>query len=211
MILLTGVRMALPSKTISVEELKRRWAIVRDAMKREKLDFILAQNSTEYFGWYVRWLTGLAALTNHPVTVIFPYDDEMTIIWSGPGVPDNLSLPGVKKKIDVTVVPSLAYNNVIEAEKAVGELGKYANCHVGLANQGTMSAPFHNFVTRRLRGVKFSDVTDVLDEIKAVKSNEEIHVRLSLSQIARVDIGEKWSGLSPSAKSRQSWQSSSNW
>jgi Xaa-Pro aminopeptidase len=162
------------NKTISVEELKRRWVIVRDAMKREKLDFILAQNSTEYFGGYVRWLTGLAALTNHPVTVIFPYDDEMTIIWSGPGVPDNLSLPGVKKKIDVTVVPSLAYGNVIEAEKAVGELGKYANCHVGLVNQGTMSAPFYNYVTGHLNGVKFTDVTDNLDEIKAVKSNEEI-------------------------------------
>jgi len=71
-------------------------------MRREKLDFIVAQNSTEYFGGYVKWFTGLAALTNHPVTVIFPFDDEMTIIWSGPGVPDNLSLPGVKKKIDVT-------------------------------------------------------------------------------------------------------------
>lgn len=162
------------NKAISVEELKRRWAIVRDAMGREKLDFIVAQNSTEYFGGYVRWLTGLAALTNHPVTVIFPFDDEMTIIWSGPGVPDNLSIPGVKKKIDVTAVPSLAYSNVIEAEKAVEELGKYANSRVGLVNQGTISAPFYNFITDRLNRVEFTDATDILDEIKAVKSDEEI-------------------------------------
>ena len=161
-------------KTISLEELKRRWAIVRDAMRRERLDFIVAQNSTEYFGGYVRWLTGLAALTNHPVTVIFPYDDEMTLIWSGPGLPDNLSIAGVKKKIDVTAVPSLIYGNLLEAEKAVAELGRNTDCRIGLVNQASISAPFYNFVTQRLNRAKFTDMTDILDEFKAVKSDEEI-------------------------------------
>ena len=69
---------------ISTAELERRWTAVRAAMAREKIDVLLMQNNNDHMGGYVRWFTDMPATNGYPNTVVFPRDDEMTVVCQGP-------------------------------------------------------------------------------------------------------------------------------
>jgi hypothetical protein len=68
---------------ISTAELERRWAAVRAAMEREKIDVLLMQNNNDYMGGYVKYFTDLPATNGYPLTVVFPRDDLMTLVSMG--------------------------------------------------------------------------------------------------------------------------------
>ena len=69
---------------ISTAELERRWAAIRSAMEREKIDVLLMQNNNDYMGGYVKYFTDLPATNGYPLTVVFPRDDLMTLVSQGP-------------------------------------------------------------------------------------------------------------------------------
>src|SRR6201993_12724 len=69
---------------ISTAELERRWAAVRAAMERDKVDVLLMQNNNDHMGGYVKYFTDLPATNGYPMTVVFPRDDLMTMVSQGP-------------------------------------------------------------------------------------------------------------------------------
>src|SRR5215210_865044 len=69
---------------ISTAELERRWKAVRAAMAREKVDVLLMQNNNDHMGGYVKYFTDMPATNGYPMTVVFPQDDEMTVVMQGP-------------------------------------------------------------------------------------------------------------------------------
>jgi len=69
---------------ISTAELERRWAAVRAAMERDKIDVLLMQNNSDQMGGYVKYFTDLPATNGYPLTVVFPRDDLMTLVSQGP-------------------------------------------------------------------------------------------------------------------------------
>ena len=69
---------------ISNAELERRWRAVRAAMAKEKIDVLLMQNNNDHMGGYVRYFTDMPATNGYPNTVVFPRDDEMTVVCQGP-------------------------------------------------------------------------------------------------------------------------------
>ena len=69
---------------ISTAELERRWQAVRAAMARDKIDVLLMQNNNDHMGGYVRYFTDMPATNGYPNTVVFPRDDEMTVVCQGP-------------------------------------------------------------------------------------------------------------------------------
>jgi Xaa-Pro aminopeptidase len=168
---------------ISTAELERRWKAAREVMKEKKIDFLLMQNSNDYLGGYVKWFTDLPATNGYPVTVIFPVSDEMTTITHGPSDPEKAApaawlLSGVKKRISNPIMLSLNYTSAYQAESVVEELKTYKNCRVSFLNEGAIPAGFTQVVRTHLSGAAFVDITDKIDEIKAVKSPEEIeHIR----------------------------------
>ena len=42
------------------------------------------QNNNDHMGGYVRWFTDMPATNGYPNTVVFPRDDEMTVVCQGP-------------------------------------------------------------------------------------------------------------------------------
>ncbi len=165
---------------ISTSELERRWQAVRQAMKESGLDFLIFQNCTDILGGYVKWFTDMSAAHNYPATVIFPRDDEMITIWHGPQLPaepgpPKWALRGVKKRISHPILPSLMFTNDYDAEKVVEELSPYKDCRIGFVGLGFIPAAFHKYVTAHLSAAIFEDATDIVDKIKAIKSDEEIH------------------------------------
>src|ERR1051326_8396640 len=79
---------------ISDAELKRRWAAVRVAMAREKIDVLLLQNNNDHMGGYVKYFTDMPATNGYPNTVVFPRDDEMTVVCQGPFGGSEPTAPG---------------------------------------------------------------------------------------------------------------------
>ncbi len=165
---------------ISTAELERRWEVVREFMHADEIDFLVMQNVGEYLGGYVKWFSGFAARHN-PFTVIFPVDDEMTLINQGrwpPGeaAPPRWAVHGVKKRLGAPYMPSLHYTSTYDAELAVGVLSEKKNATIGLVGRSSIPMAFFEYLSKHLPGAKFVDATDQVDQIKAVKSPEEIEL-----------------------------------
>lgn len=67
---------------ITIPELERRWKLVRDYLKERDIDALVAQNTRDFHGGYVKWLTDIPAGT-YPRTVVFHAADLMTIVEHG--------------------------------------------------------------------------------------------------------------------------------
>ena len=158
-------------------ELERRWKAAREMMRDLKIDALLMRNDEEYFGGYVRWFTDIPARHSYPFTVIFPLDDGMSTISSSPPAepsPKEWAVRGVKRRLGAPYYPSLHYTSTYDAELAVGILKEKKGATIGLVGKSFFHVPFYEYLTKNLQGYKFVDVTDQIDQMKAIKSPEEI-------------------------------------
>ena len=167
------------TESISTGELKRRWEQVRERMEAEKIDFLVMQNDNDWLGGYVKWFTDIPARNGYPMTVIFPIDDEMTTVTSGGKGPRDFGLPawtvrGVKKRLTAPYFRSLMYSNTYDAELAVETLKVKKSGKIGIVGKGSMSASFYDYLRKNLPEAAFIEATDLVDQIKAIKSDEEI-------------------------------------
>ena len=110
---------------ISTAELERRWAAVRAAMERDKIDVLLIQNNNDHMGGDVKYFTDLPATNGYPFTVVFPRDDLMTLVSQGPfGGVNNLTAAGdgvrrgVKQWLTTPSFASCNYTAGYDAELA---------------------------------------------------------------------------------------------
>lgn len=164
---------------ISDAELQRRWHATRERMRENKIDFVIASNREDYLGGYVKWLTDEPAMHCYPFSAILPLQDDMITVAHGSSDPAKASPPewalrGVKKRISTPVMPSLNFAASLDAEIIAEELSQYANARICLINEDAMAAGFSRILRDRLRSAIFVDITDEIDEIKAIKSEEEI-------------------------------------
>ncbi|HEY8675874.1 MAG TPA: M24 family metallopeptidase [Candidatus Dormibacteraeota bacterium] len=167
---------------ISTAELERRWTAIRAAMARDGVDVLIAQASNDFMGGYVKYLTDLPATNGYVTTVIFPIDEPMTLIGQGPFGMD-LPLPqagdGVRRGIGrVLTTPSYTavhYTAAHDGELAAEALGRFASGTVGMLGTAAISyALIDTLQHGRLSRARFVDASDLVDAIKAVKSEEEI-------------------------------------
>ena len=165
--------------SVSNLELQRRWKAVREQMKEQSLDFLVMQNDNEWLGGYVRWFMDLPAKTAYPITVIFPVDDEMTTITCGGKPPGDFGPPawalrGVKRRLTAPYFRTLFYSNTYDAEVAVDVMAPKRKGKMGIVGKGMMSATFYEYLRQNLPEATFVEATDLVDRIKAIKSDEEI-------------------------------------
>lgn len=166
------------TQSISDRELERRWRAVRKRMKEESIDFLVMQNDNEWLGGYVKWFTDVPAKNAQPHTVIFPADEEMTTITHGGKPPGDVGPPawtlrGVKRRLTAPFFRSAAFTNTYDAELAVGVLRARKKARVGILGKGGMSAAFYEYLVKNLAGHSVVEAADLVDPIKAVKSDEE--------------------------------------
>ena len=166
---------------ISDAELQRRWKNVREMMQKRKIDFLLMRNDEEFLGGYVKWFTDLPARHSYPFTVIFPVDEEMTTITCGPIPPGHPGPPpwavrGVKKRLGAPYFPSAHYTSEYDAELAVSVLKEKKNATIGLVGKSFIPMNFYEYLNKNLHGAKFVDATEPVDQIKVIKSPEEIEL-----------------------------------
>ena len=166
---------------ISTAELERRWRAVRTAMQAERIDVLLMQNNNHHMGGYVRYFTDMPAVNGYPNTVVFPRDDDMTVVTQGP-FGGAQELPhggdgiwrGVKRVLTTPSYASAHYTRDYDPELAATGLAPYANATIGLVGTYQMSFAMVDHVKRRFPNATFVDASELVDRIKVIKSPEEM-------------------------------------
>jgi Xaa-Pro aminopeptidase len=164
---------------ISTAELERRWGLVRAAMEAAKIDVLLMQNNNDHMGGYVRYFTDMPATNGYPNTVVFPRDDDMTVVCQGPfggnetTAQGDLTWRGVKKIMTTPSYASAHYTKDYDPELAVKALEPYRNATIGYVGTYQMSYAMLDYVKRTFPKARYVDASDLVDKIKVIKSAEE--------------------------------------
>lgn len=170
-------RMQEIKKTISKQELQRRWNAVRKAMEKEKLDCLIMQNNNQFLGGYTRYFTDIPATHSYTMTVIFPINEDMiTIFHGGSPYPSPPVTYGVKERFILPYIPTLTRTNDMDAKAAVETLKKLKVKSLGVVAPAFFCAFMYNYIKENLPGVNIRYATNLVDEIKAVKSEEELEI-----------------------------------
>jgi len=164
---------------ISGAEPERRWAAVRAAMAGERIDVLLMQANNDFMGGYVKYFTDIPATNGYPVTVLFPRDERMTVIGQGPmGLERELPPEGdgirrgVARFMGTPSYASVPYTASYDA--ALAEKALHGFSTIGLVGTAAMSFALVDYLRNKLSKARFIDASDLVDRIKAVKSDEEI-------------------------------------
>ncbi len=165
---------------VSNAEMERRWAAARAAMAANKIDVLLMQNNNDHMGGYVRWFTDIPATNGYPNTVVFPRDDEMTVVCQGPfGGNETPSAAdgiwrGVKQVLTTPSYASAHYTATYDPELACKGLEPFADATIGFVGDYQMSYALSTYVRRKFSKARHVDATEMVDRIKVFKSPEEM-------------------------------------
>ena len=167
---------------VSTATLEQRWAQVRRRMENEKLDALVAHGTNGYGGGpgHFRWLTGIPVMNTYPQAVIFPKDGLAAIIHHGDfggrkdNDPETPEFRGIGERFMTPSFPAISYSSGYEAEIAAKVIKDRGYRRIGIVAPGSV---YHGFVSRLyqlLNGVEIVDFTDAIDDLKAIKSEEDI-------------------------------------
>jgi Xaa-Pro aminopeptidase len=137
------------------------------------------QNNNDHMGGYVKWFTDMPATNGYPMTVAFPQDDEMTVVGMGPFGQDRRPPAagpwrGVKRHMTTPSFTSANFTSSYHAELIAKAVQPYARGQIGLVGPECLSWSLVNALQQQFSSATFSDASDLVDNIKAIKSSEEI-------------------------------------
>ena len=163
-------------------ELERRWALIRAAMEDRGIDVLLAQANNDFMGGYIKYLSDLPATNGYVLTVVFPRDEPMTVIGQGAfGLDERLRAEGdgirrgVGRLMGVPSYASAHYSAGYDADLAATALEGYRSATIGMLGTAAISFALIDRLKRGpLSEAEFLDASDVVDPIKAVKSEDEL-------------------------------------
>jgi Xaa-Pro aminopeptidase len=194
---------------ISTAELERRWKAVRAAMERDRIDVLVMQNNNDHMGGYVKYFTDIPAGNGYPVTVVFPRDDLMTVVMQGPfGGADALTAQGdgvrrgVKRVLTTPSYASAVYTNTYDPELAASALAPFAKGTIGLVCTYQMSLAMGEFLKRGLPAARFVDASEMVDRIKAIKSEEEMELIVRTARMQDGAMKAAFDAIRPGMRDR---------
>ena len=168
------------TKGASTAELERRWKATREMMQERKIDYLVIQNSEEFLGGTLRWFTDFGARHQFPMTAIFPVDDEMTTIVCGGTscrtVSPSLGCARDQEKAGGCLSPTYHFTTTYDAELAAGVLKEKKKPTIGLVERAFIPITFYEHLVKQLPDATFVDATEWVDQIRAIKSPEEIEM-----------------------------------
>lgn len=162
---------------ISESELERRWALARGIMDEEGLDALIMHAREDWIGGYVRWFTDVPALNGYPKTVAFFRDRPMVVVEMGAfgtdRIPaaDDRSSRGVGRILGTPSFHSIRYTIDYDTELLTGALRQAGARRLGILCSRALP---YGMMSALAEGFETIDVTDRLDHVKAIKSDEEI-------------------------------------
>jgi len=165
---------------LSNAELDRRWGAARAYMRSKGIDALVMQCSNDFLGGYVRWFTGQPATHAYPRAVLFPLEGLMSVVQQGDfgseAKSDGSAQPdyGVGRRFGTPSFVSAHYTGAYDAEIVAREITRAGHRKIALVAPAAMYYTFGAQLQQLAKGVSFSDATEAIDRIKAIKSAEEI-------------------------------------
>lgn len=198
------VRWATPE-----HELERRWREVRARMAEQGIDALLIHNHVDSLGGYVKYFSDLPAGGGYPLSVIFPAHRPMTLVMHGPhgqersvSATDDPSLYGVERILTTWSFSSASFTSEYDAEQVVRVLRDYAGGRIGLVGLAQIPYRLLAHVKEELAGTTFVDGADVVDPVKAIKSEYE---REAVARSVELQVAAFEAALEAIAPGRSEW------
>lgn len=163
---------------IPTAELERRVSALTAAMKQENIDVILSQNITRFMGGANRWFTDTTAEIQYPQSSFLTAEGHVGYIaCSGP--PLDLYPPSHLLRIGRPwdAAPYFSpFNHTWdwEGQLFAGYVRENNLKRVGIPGFSMVMWNYFDYLKKNLPGVEFVDVSSMFDEIRAIKSADEI-------------------------------------
>ncbi len=191
---------------ISTAELERRWAAIRTKMVEQGIDILVMQNSNSFHGGYVKWFTDIPAVTGGYQAVLFPQDDPMIVVRHGPPQVNDVTNDdpinrGVARIHTQPTFAAAHFTKDYAANVVVEELASRGDKTIGLVGTTSMAYPFLDGIKNGVSGnSNFVDATDLVDDIKAIKSAEEIEFIKRAAAMQDTSMAEILKQIKPGMK-----------
>jgi len=191
-------------------EMERRWAAIRAAMDAAGIDVLLMQANNDFMGGYVKWFTDMPATQGYAVIATFPREADMTVIGQGPFGGDSLLpaggdgvRPGVRRMLTTPAYASAGFTHAYEADLAADALAPWVKGVVGLVGLSTLSHHLIDSLKRGpMSGATFVDASDLVDRIKAIKSEPEIRALRATALMQDKAMAAAFAAFRPGASDR---------
>lgn len=151
-------------------------------MGEANLDVLIIENNNNSVGGYVQWFTGIPALSGMPLAVVFPRDDEMTIVSHG-SLDTHRVLNGgdgvwrgVKAVHSTAFFPAVDYTRAARSKLLLDALAPFATSTIGLVAPFQMLYATVEDIRQGMGAARFVNAAEVIDSVKVVKSAEEIEM-----------------------------------
>jgi Xaa-Pro aminopeptidase len=198
-----------PYPRFSLAERDRRWAAVRKLMREQAIDVIVTPSNTGHstdFQSNTRWLTHVGGGGDADIAAVFPLEGEVTAIATS-------AAPRWPNVQDWTP-------DVREARRAYGRATverlkelKVDNARIGIAGlgagtrtpEGTILYGFWLAMREAFPKAEFVDATDLLMQIRMIKSPEEIEALKKSTQIIEKGVEAKIEFAQPGAIDWEVW------
>jgi Xaa-Pro aminopeptidase len=166
----------------SAPEIEGRLSRLREHMRERGVDAVVTQGSNGYAGapGYFRWLTGMPALNSFAQTAIIPVEGLMTLVHPGNFGGDYTldgaapEFRGFGRRRTTPIFPAVSYGAAYDGEIAARHIKEHGYRTVGLVGAFSMYHGFVAALTSELPDVKFVDMTEPVDRLKAIKSPEDV-------------------------------------
>ena len=153
---------------------------IETALRGHGIEVLIAQANNDFMGGYVKYFTDMPATNGYPNTVVFPKDDEMTVVCQGPfngdGKPPGDIWRGVKRMLTTPSYESAHYTQYYDPELAAKALQPYAKATIGFVGIYQMSFAMGDYIMKKFPGARFVDASEMVDRIKVIKSPEELEL-----------------------------------
>ncbi len=178
--------------SLSMHEMERRWQGLRERMAEQNIDYLVVQSQQRAVGGYFRYFTDMAG-ANYHITAIFPRHEGMTILTHGPAAPSAPVAPppwenkGVRAAINMPAFPNVWWEDSWDADNAAKVMKKTDPKKIGLVGLGNMSAALYENLKKNLPHVEFVNATELVDELRIVKSEEELKLLHAAARMHEID------------------------
>ncbi|OGO32483.1 MAG: hypothetical protein A2Z29_06680 [Chloroflexi bacterium RBG_16_56_11] len=161
---------------ISRQEFERRYRAIRALMQRDGLDCLLVAGLPDDFNrGNIRYITG----SGRGGCCLFPVEG-VPVFLTGPG---QAAAPKNRKTIEALDLLRLS-ETTDAAEQAAAELSRmYRGGKVGIVGMGLVTVPMYLNVKGKF-GDKLTDAAGIFEQVRAVKSQEEIEKMRIAARVA---------------------------
>jgi Xaa-Pro aminopeptidase len=198
-----------PYPRFSLNERDRRWKAVRALMRGQNIDAIVCPNNTGHstdFQANSRYLSHVGGGGDADIAVVFPLEGEVTAIATSaaprwPTVQEwTTDVREARRAYGRATVERLKELKVDRGRIGIAGLGAGTR-----TPEGTILHGFWRAMREAFPQTAFVDATSILDEVRLVKSEEEIAVLTKSTQIIEQGVAAKIAAARPGAVDWEVW------